>query len=151
MSFIQRRSDWWRASDGRWYPPESHPAYSADEAQLKQKVEAARRRLRTWMIVMVSAAVALVVTLAALLVPKGDDQVEPVEEVVSATTPSNLVDVTYNVTGTAPSVAVTLTNAQGNIEQVDRTSLPLTSQAGTPGIRSSTGAYVIASCSGRIP
>lgn len=27
MSDVQPRPDWWRASDGRWYPPEQHPDY----------------------------------------------------------------------------------------------------------------------------
>jgi hypothetical protein len=27
MSDTPRGSDWWRASDGKWYPPEQHPQY----------------------------------------------------------------------------------------------------------------------------
>jgi hypothetical protein len=27
MSDTQQGPQWWRASDGKWYPPESHPAY----------------------------------------------------------------------------------------------------------------------------
>jgi hypothetical protein len=27
MSDVQPNPTWWQASDGRWYPPETHPAY----------------------------------------------------------------------------------------------------------------------------
>ena len=27
MSEVQQRPDWWQADDGKWYPPERHPAY----------------------------------------------------------------------------------------------------------------------------
>ena len=33
MSDRQESSGWWLASDGKWYPPESHPAAASDTAQ----------------------------------------------------------------------------------------------------------------------
>src|ERR1700751_2971439 len=29
MSDIAQGPGWWRASDGRWYPPEQHPSYQS--------------------------------------------------------------------------------------------------------------------------
>lgn len=27
MSEVPQRPEWWKASDGLWYPPEAHPTY----------------------------------------------------------------------------------------------------------------------------
>jgi len=31
MSDVSQGAGWWRASDGKWYPPESHPDYGAPQ------------------------------------------------------------------------------------------------------------------------
>jgi hypothetical protein len=33
MSDVSQGAGWWQASDGKWYPPESHPDYPASRPE----------------------------------------------------------------------------------------------------------------------
>ena len=50
MSDTSHGEGWWLASDGKWYPPESHPNYSAEGVS-----RGTRRRLstRAWLTIAV--------------------------------------------------------------------------------------------------
>lgn len=39
MSDVSQGAGWWQASDGRWYPPQSHPDYRAPEPQPQPQLE----------------------------------------------------------------------------------------------------------------
>lgn len=76
MSEHQQGPAWWQASDGRWYPPETHPDYAPPQAEVAPSASLFRRPVWSdWLWWCVVVAIPGSVVAANLVMPPDDGQI----------------------------------------------------------------------------